>query len=260
MLSRAITAFQRRMCTRWHRCWADAAIAPRPSQGTPPVFSRTGGRLGSAAAVPLALSRHGRQACAAPHGAGRHPLDCASWGDRRPVMAAKVTAASSSVAEPSSRSAAAISANYEVASTRQSVSKHLAIQEAANLVTSVWRGREKLHYLNAAPISDIVGRWIDRDDPAGVRALPDLKLAWTVRCAGAKDERVRARTAAFTAPTPHLLRMRTRARHPVGRVRPGAHYRPDARGCGLASSPSRLLRIAGPAGPWEWHPASSVPA
>ena len=35
------------------------------------------------------------------------------------------------------------------------MSKHLAVLEAANLVTTVWRGREKLHYHNAAPISDI---------------------------------------------------------------------------------------------------------
>ena len=36
---------------------------------------------------------------------------------------------------------------------RQSVSKHLAVLEAANLVTTVRRGREKLHYLNAEPIN-----------------------------------------------------------------------------------------------------------
>src|SRR5690349_11663210 len=47
---------------------------------------------------------------------------------------------------------------------RQSVSKHLAVLEGANLVTTVWRGREKLHYLNAAPISDIAERWINRYD------------------------------------------------------------------------------------------------
>ena len=41
---------------------------------------------------------------------------------------------------------------------RQSVSKHLAVLEAAGLVTTVRRGREKLHYLNAAPISDIAER------------------------------------------------------------------------------------------------------
>ena len=41
--------------------------------------------------------------------------------------------------------------------SRQSVSKHLAILEAANLVTTIRHGREKLHYLNAAPISDMRG-------------------------------------------------------------------------------------------------------
>jgi uncharacterized protein YndB with AHSA1/START domain/DNA-binding transcriptional ArsR family regulator len=58
---------------------------------------------------------------------------------------------------------------------RQSVSKHLAILEAANLVTTVRRGREKLHYLNAAPINDIGERWINRYERGRVRALADLK-------------------------------------------------------------------------------------
>ena len=57
---------------------------------------------------------------------------------------------------------------------RQSVSKHLAVLEAANLVTTVWRGREKLHYLNAAPISEIAERWISRYEQR-VHALADLK-------------------------------------------------------------------------------------
>jgi uncharacterized protein YndB with AHSA1/START domain/DNA-binding transcriptional ArsR family regulator len=60
---------------------------------------------------------------------------------------------------------------------RQSVSKHLAILEVANLVTTVWRGREKLHYLNAAPINDIAERWINRYDQDRVHALSDLKRA-----------------------------------------------------------------------------------
>ena len=47
---------------------------------------------------------------------------------------------------------------------RQSVSKHLAILADANLVTTVWRGREKLHYLNAVPINEIAERWINRYD------------------------------------------------------------------------------------------------
>jgi DNA-binding transcriptional ArsR family regulator/uncharacterized protein YndB with AHSA1/START domain len=60
---------------------------------------------------------------------------------------------------------------------RQSVSKHLAVLEAANLVTTVRRGREKLHYLNAAPINDIAERWITRYERTRVHALADLKRA-----------------------------------------------------------------------------------
>jgi len=60
---------------------------------------------------------------------------------------------------------------------RQSVSKHLAILEAANLVTAVRHGREKLHYLNAAPINEIAERWINRYDQERVRALSELKRA-----------------------------------------------------------------------------------
>jgi DNA-binding transcriptional ArsR family regulator/uncharacterized protein YndB with AHSA1/START domain len=60
---------------------------------------------------------------------------------------------------------------------RQSVSKHLGVLEAANLVTTVRRGREKYHYLNAAPINDITERWITRYERDRVNALADLKRA-----------------------------------------------------------------------------------
>jgi uncharacterized protein YndB with AHSA1/START domain/DNA-binding transcriptional ArsR family regulator len=60
---------------------------------------------------------------------------------------------------------------------RQSVSKHLAVLEAADLVTTQWRGREKLHFLNAAPINAIAERWIDRYDRGRARALGDLARA-----------------------------------------------------------------------------------
>jgi uncharacterized protein YndB with AHSA1/START domain/DNA-binding transcriptional ArsR family regulator len=65
----------------------------------------------------------------------------------------------------------------EMDMARQSVSKHLAVLEAANLVTTVWRGREKFHYLNPAPINDISERWIDRYEQQRVDALADLKRA-----------------------------------------------------------------------------------
>lgn len=60
---------------------------------------------------------------------------------------------------------------------RQSVSKHLAVLEAANLVATVWHGRKKLHYLNAEPINAIADRWISQYDRARVQALADLKKA-----------------------------------------------------------------------------------
>src|SRR3954452_7499719 len=60
---------------------------------------------------------------------------------------------------------------------RQSVSKHLAVLEEANLVTTVRRGREKLHYVNAAPINEISERWITRYERDRVLALADLKRA-----------------------------------------------------------------------------------
>ena len=59
--------------------------------------------------------------------------------------------------------------------TRQAVSKHLALLEEAGLVATVWRGREKLHYLNPAPIHAIAARWIDKFERGRVRALADLK-------------------------------------------------------------------------------------
>ena len=60
---------------------------------------------------------------------------------------------------------------------RQSVSKHLDILEAANLITTLRRGRQKLHYLNAEPINEIAERWIHRYDRARIHALADLKHA-----------------------------------------------------------------------------------
>ena len=64
-----------------------------------------------------------------------------------------------------------------MAMTRQSVTKHLAVLEAAGLVATLRRGREKQHYLNAAPINDIADRWITHYDRARAAALADLKTA-----------------------------------------------------------------------------------
>lgn len=59
--------------------------------------------------------------------------------------------------------------------SRQAVSKHLAILEEANLVATVKRGREKLHYLNPVPIAEIANRWIKKFERHKIDALVDLK-------------------------------------------------------------------------------------
>ncbi len=61
--------------------------------------------------------------------------------------------------------------------TRQAVTKHLAILEAANLVAVVRRGREKLHYLNPVPIHEIGARWIGKYQLGPLRALAELKTS-----------------------------------------------------------------------------------
>ncbi|MFJ4835362.1 ArsR/SmtB family transcription factor [Streptomyces sp. NPDC088747] len=58
---------------------------------------------------------------------------------------------------------------------RQSVTQHLAVLEAANLVATVRRGREKLHYLNPVPLHEVQERWIDKFERPRLRALGALK-------------------------------------------------------------------------------------
>jgi DNA-binding transcriptional ArsR family regulator len=61
--------------------------------------------------------------------------------------------------------------------TRQAVSKHLGLLEEANLVATVKRGREKLHYLNPLPIHEIAERWIGKFESQRLQALSDMKRA-----------------------------------------------------------------------------------
>ena len=59
--------------------------------------------------------------------------------------------------------------------TRQAVTKHLLLLEGANLVAVVWRGREKLHFLNPVPLHEIYERWIAKYERDRLQALSDLK-------------------------------------------------------------------------------------
>lgn len=59
--------------------------------------------------------------------------------------------------------------------TRQGVTQHLAVLEAANLVAVQRRGREKLHFLNPVPLQEIYDRWIRKFEKPRLAALRDLK-------------------------------------------------------------------------------------
>jgi DNA-binding transcriptional ArsR family regulator len=59
--------------------------------------------------------------------------------------------------------------------TRQGVTKHLGVLINARLVVPLWRGREKLHYLNPAPLKEIGERWIDKHQQRIPLALRELE-------------------------------------------------------------------------------------
>lgn len=59
--------------------------------------------------------------------------------------------------------------------SRQAVSKHLKLLEEANLVATLKRGREKLHFLNPVPIHEIAERWIGKYERGHLRILAELK-------------------------------------------------------------------------------------
>lgn len=64
-----------------------------------------------------------------------------------------------------------------LAMSRQAVTKHLAILEEANLVSTKKQGREKLHFINPVPINDIAERWIGKFEQGRLAALSALKAA-----------------------------------------------------------------------------------
>ncbi len=60
--------------------------------------------------------------------------------------------------------------------SRQAVTKHLKMLEQAQLVVTVKQGREKLHYLNAAPINEVVSQWIEQFKDSQLATLPHPKV------------------------------------------------------------------------------------
>jgi DNA-binding transcriptional ArsR family regulator len=58
---------------------------------------------------------------------------------------------------------------------RQSASQHLDILADANLVSIVWRGREKLHFINPVPIQEVYERWVRKFERRRLSLIHDLK-------------------------------------------------------------------------------------
>lgn len=58
---------------------------------------------------------------------------------------------------------------------RQSVTQHLGLLEDANLVSTVWRGREKLHFINPVPLHEVYERWVRKFERQRLSLLHDLK-------------------------------------------------------------------------------------
>src|SRR3978361_1546875 len=58
---------------------------------------------------------------------------------------------------------------------RQSASQHLAVLEAANLISTTWHGREKPHHLNPVPLAEMQERWIDKFERPRLRALSAIR-------------------------------------------------------------------------------------
>ncbi|MBL8307687.1 MAG: DinB family protein [Rubrivivax sp.] len=76
--------------------------------------------------------------------------------------------------------------------TRQALSKHLALLEDAELVVPVWRGRDKHHYLNPAPLEALPARWVMRSAQQAQAASAALREA----VAAAPDGMAQAHRAA----------------------------------------------------------------
>ncbi|PJZ78582.1 ArsR/SmtB family transcription factor [Leptospira neocaledonica] len=59
--------------------------------------------------------------------------------------------------------------------TRQSATQHIGILESANLISTVWRGREKLHFINPVPLHEVYERWVRKFEHQRLSLLHDLK-------------------------------------------------------------------------------------
>ncbi len=59
--------------------------------------------------------------------------------------------------------------------SRQSATQHIEVLASANLVSTVWRGREKLHFINPVPLHEVYERWVRKFERQQLSLLHDLK-------------------------------------------------------------------------------------
>ncbi|MDB5663985.1 helix-turn-helix domain-containing protein [Cypionkella sp.] len=62
-----------------------------------------------------------------------------------------------------------------LAITRQSTTQHIDLLAEANLLSTVKRGREKLHFINPVPLHDIYERWVRKFETQRLSLLHNLK-------------------------------------------------------------------------------------
>lgn len=101
--------------------------------------------------------------------------------------------------------------------TRFGVMKHLAVLEEAGLITTRREGRFKYHYLNAAPLQEVVDRWVDpliqgptarglldlKAKLEGQMSKPDFVMSTFIRCS--QDALWDALTDADSAAAYHFM-------------------------------------------------------
>lgn len=58
---------------------------------------------------------------------------------------------------------------------RQSVTQHLGLLEDANLISTVRRGREKLHFINPVPLHEVYERWVRKFEQQRLSLLHETR-------------------------------------------------------------------------------------
>ena len=62
---------------------------------------------------------------------------------------------------------ARLTMKHDLTLTRQAISQHLEVLEAAGLLSTIRESRYKYHYLNTTPLNAIVKRWLSPKRKAG---------------------------------------------------------------------------------------------